>query len=291
MLRTDGGKGFQAVDLLCQRIGIRRQKAEPYNQASNGKAERMIRNILEFARSMLLASNLPLVFWGDAVLYANYIIIRIPTSANVNRLLPFEVAYKKTPYLGDLVPFGAKCTVMVSHKYGKKKKHDETSNTWKPRGLEGRIVGKNEEVKCYRVYIPKTQEVVTSQHVRNIEGLTPDENAKIQEILYPDDAEAGDSTVGARIPEGDGRVRLETRPPDDEVVEIVKNSTSKKSTGGNPEPAVSASKDNHEKKSGSKGNKKKKRVDSSTGIVTRSQTKGNQVNNVTEQDPRSYRRG
>ena len=128
VLRTDGGKEFQGVDLLCERIGIRRQKAEPYNQASNGKAERMIRNILEFARSMLLASNLPLVFWGDAVLYANDIIIRIPTSANVNRLSPYEVAYKKTPYLGDLVPFGAKCTVMVSHKYGKKRKDDESSN-------------------------------------------------------------------------------------------------------------------------------------------------------------------
>jgi hypothetical protein len=40
VLRTDGGKEFRQMDLLCERLGIERQKSEPYNQASNGKAER-----------------------------------------------------------------------------------------------------------------------------------------------------------------------------------------------------------------------------------------------------------
>jgi hypothetical protein len=92
----------------------------------------MIRNILDFARAMLLASNLPIRFWGDAVLHANYVLIRIPTSANVPRISPYEAAYKKAPYLGDLVPFGAKCTVLVSHKYGRQKKNEpEGSHTWR----------------------------------------------------------------------------------------------------------------------------------------------------------------
>jgi transposase InsO family protein len=157
VLRTDSGKEFKAVDVLCERLGMRRQRSEPYNQASNGKAERMIRNILDFARAMLLASNLPIRFWGDAVLHANYVLIRIPTSANVPRISPYKAAYKKAPYLGDLVPFGAKCTVLVSHKYGRQKKNEpEGSHTWKPRTLEGRILGRNEEAKGYRVYVIKT---------------------------------------------------------------------------------------------------------------------------------------
>ena len=71
-------------------------------------------------------------------------------------------------------------------------------------------MGKNEEVKGYRVYIPKTQEVVTSQHVRNIEGLTPEENAKIQEILFPAAPGEGTPEVDAPSSEGDRGVRFES---------------------------------------------------------------------------------
>ena len=73
VLRTDGGQEFRAMDLLCERVGIERQTAEPYNQASNGKAERGIRTVMDLSRSILFASGLPVDFWGDAVLYACYI--------------------------------------------------------------------------------------------------------------------------------------------------------------------------------------------------------------------------
>jgi hypothetical protein len=31
VLRTDGGKEFRQIDLLCERLGIERQKSEPYD--------------------------------------------------------------------------------------------------------------------------------------------------------------------------------------------------------------------------------------------------------------------
>jgi transposase InsO family protein len=72
-------KGVPANGLLCERLGIERQKSEPYNQASNGKAERAIRTVMDLARTILLASGIPITFWGDAVLYARYILNRVST--------------------------------------------------------------------------------------------------------------------------------------------------------------------------------------------------------------------
>jgi hypothetical protein len=74
-------------------------------------------------------------------------------------------------FIGDLVPFGAKCTVLVSHKYGKGKRKEP----WRERALAGYIIGKNEEIKWYKVYIPSKSEVVTSQHVCNIECMSEEQ--------------------------------------------------------------------------------------------------------------------
>ncbi|POM64350.1 Hypothetical protein PHPALM_20125, partial [Phytophthora palmivora] len=43
VLRTDGGKEYVNVDPFCKSTGVRSQKSEAGNQASNGKAERMHR--------------------------------------------------------------------------------------------------------------------------------------------------------------------------------------------------------------------------------------------------------
>uniref|UniRef100_A0AAV1UND8 Integrase catalytic domain-containing protein n=1 Tax=Peronospora matthiolae TaxID=2874970 RepID=A0AAV1UND8_9STRA len=111
VLRTDGGGDYANVDLYCKRTGVARQISEARNQASNGKAERMHRTILNMARSMIFASRLPLTFWGDAVEYAAYILNRSPTSANAKRASPIEVITKQEPNLRDIVAFGSICSV------------------------------------------------------------------------------------------------------------------------------------------------------------------------------------
>ena len=59
VLRTDGGGGYKTLDLFCKDTGIARQVSEPRNQASNGKADRMHRTIMNMVRSMLFACGLP----------------------------------------------------------------------------------------------------------------------------------------------------------------------------------------------------------------------------------------
>ncbi|KAG2858894.1 hypothetical protein PC129_g7246 [Phytophthora cactorum] len=79
VLRTDSGGEYENIDLFCKSTGVARQKSEARNQASNGKAERMHRTIINMARCMVFACGLPLSFWGDAVQYAAYILNRSPT--------------------------------------------------------------------------------------------------------------------------------------------------------------------------------------------------------------------
>ncbi|CAH0492883.1 unnamed protein product [Peronospora farinosa] len=59
---------------FCKSSDVARQISEARNQASNGKAECMHRTVLNMARAMIFASDLPLYFGGDAVKYSTYIL-------------------------------------------------------------------------------------------------------------------------------------------------------------------------------------------------------------------------
>ncbi|POM61282.1 Rve domain containing hypothetical protein [Phytophthora palmivora] len=130
VLRTDGGKEYVNVDPFCKSTGVRRQISEAGNQASNGKAERMHRTVLNMARCMLFASGLPLHFWGDAVEYATYVLNRSSCSANPKRMSPIEMLTGKTSNLADMVTFGSPCTAF----------RDPGKKAWKPRAQVGMIV-------------------------------------------------------------------------------------------------------------------------------------------------------
>uniref|UniRef100_A0AAV1T1T2 Integrase catalytic domain-containing protein n=1 Tax=Peronospora matthiolae TaxID=2874970 RepID=A0AAV1T1T2_9STRA len=70
VLRTDGKGEYKTLELFYKDTGIARQVSGPRNQASNGKAERMHRTIMNMVRSLLFACWIPLSFWGDAAEYA-----------------------------------------------------------------------------------------------------------------------------------------------------------------------------------------------------------------------------
>eukprot|EP00644_Phytophthora_capsici_P018852 jgi/Phyca11/132500/e_gw1.174.10.1 len=52
VLRTDSGGEYQNVDLFGKKTGVARQRSEANNQASNGKAERMHRTIMNMASAL-----------------------------------------------------------------------------------------------------------------------------------------------------------------------------------------------------------------------------------------------
>ncbi len=111
VLHTDGGGEYANNDLFCERSGIARQCTDADTPASNGKAERMHRTVLNMARCMIFNCRLPMHFWCDAVLYTSYVLNRSPCKANPKRMSPMEMFEGKPLNLAHMVTFGSPCMV------------------------------------------------------------------------------------------------------------------------------------------------------------------------------------
>ena len=60
---------------------MRRQLTIPSIPQQNGVAKRRNRTLLDMIRSMMAHANLPISFWGDALLTAAYILNRVPSKS------------------------------------------------------------------------------------------------------------------------------------------------------------------------------------------------------------------
>ena len=90
----------------------------PYTPQQNGVAERINQTLLEMVRLMMAQANLPISYWGDALLTAAYILIRVPFKLVYST--PYELWTSKKPNLNALLPWGSTGYVHnTSHKYGK----------------------------------------------------------------------------------------------------------------------------------------------------------------------------
>ncbi|GKA45358.1 retrovirus-related pol polyprotein from transposon TNT 1-94 [Tanacetum coccineum] len=73
-VRTDRGTEFlnKTLHAYFKQEGIEHQTSTPRTPEQNGVVERRNRTLIEAARTMLLASKLPLSFWAEAVATACY---------------------------------------------------------------------------------------------------------------------------------------------------------------------------------------------------------------------------
>ncbi|CAI5744871.1 unnamed protein product [Peronospora destructor] len=111
----------------------------------------------------------PLKSWGDAAEYAAFILNRSPTKANEDGISLIEMLIKKRPVLNDIAVFGSPCTVHLT----------TTNKSLGMRGKAAIIIGRNDEMKGYRIYTPKERVVVVTQHVQNVETLTDVQDSKL----------------------------------------------------------------------------------------------------------------
>lgn len=113
-LQLDNGGEYCSNEFksFCVNKGIRLNYTVPYNPEMNPVSERFNRTVVEMARTMLLSSGLKRRFWNEAVLYANYIRNRSPTSAigkQFENKTPAEIWYGKKPDFAHLRVFGSVC--------------------------------------------------------------------------------------------------------------------------------------------------------------------------------------
>ena len=145
-LRTDNGKEYQGVfgDYLRQHH-IQHQTTAAYTPQMNGVAERLNRTLLEIARPMLSAHNIPFRFWGEAINTAMHIRNRTP-NASIKFKTPYELWYGRKPSLNHLRIFGCTAWVHVPKESGRQKLDDKSKRMC--------LVGYISEKGIYKVYDP-----------------------------------------------------------------------------------------------------------------------------------------
>ena len=136
-------------------LGGRLQFSAPYRQAESGIAERNWRTLVDSARTLLRAADLPKPYWGLALLHAAYMRNRMPSSA-INNQIPLKVLTNIDPDYSVLHELGTPAYVHVEKSNRKK---------WDDKARTGIYVGRDEHSNADRVYFADTNRVVTSANV------------------------------------------------------------------------------------------------------------------------------
>ena len=120
IIRCDNGTEFKNADLneFCALKGIDRQFSTARSPQQNGVAERRNRTLIEAARTMLIDSGLPLIFWAEAVNTACY----VQNHALINKRhmkTPYEIVEGQKPSVQHFRTFGCPCVLLLMDSKGK----------------------------------------------------------------------------------------------------------------------------------------------------------------------------
>ena len=195
-IRSDNGTEFKnrVLDLYCLRKGIHHQFSAPYTPQQNGVAERKNRTLIEAARTMLSDSKLPVLFWGEAVNTACYVLNKVLTVKRFNKTC-HELMFNVKPNLTGFEPFGLPCTIVRNKD---KQKFGEIAD-------EGYFLGYVPGTPNKRVFNLKSGKIEVVFNVE-ITSYKPQQSTSGPAILYdyeslfnsfniPEFSSAGDSQV------------------------------------------------------------------------------------------------
>lgn len=116
-VRSDNGGEFVSNDFLAylQEHGIHYERTAAYTPQQNGVVERANGTVLNSARTIRLAADLPESFWGEACKTAVYTRNRTPTAA-LKGMTPYEAWTSEKPRVAHMRRFGALAYVHVPKK-------------------------------------------------------------------------------------------------------------------------------------------------------------------------------
>jgi len=156
--RCDNGREYvnAKVKEYLANNGIRLELTAAYSPQQNGVAERLNRTLIEHARAMLAAHNLPLFLWPEAVAYATFLKNRSPTRALVDPITPDEAFWGKKPDVSTLQEFGSPCWVLRQD--GKQGKLNLKTRPFIFTGL-------TDESRAWRYYNPDARTIQTSRNI------------------------------------------------------------------------------------------------------------------------------
>ncbi|KAM7465035.1 hypothetical protein LguiB_012597 [Lonicera macranthoides] len=157
IFRSDSGGEYLSNHFLefLKSQGTLPQLSCPDTPQQNGVAERKHRHLVETARTLLLSSSVPSVFWGEAIHTSTFLINRIP-SVVTSGVSPFERLYGTTPNYSELRTFGSTCFVLLP----KRERIKLTS-----KNVMCVFLGYGIQQKGYRCYDPTAKRLRISRHV------------------------------------------------------------------------------------------------------------------------------
>ena len=206
-IRCDNGKELVNEDIKkwAADRGIVIETTAPYSPQHNGVAERFNRTLIELARAMLIARNLPTFLWAEAVAHAAYIRNRSPTKA-LDGKTPYEAWTGKKPDVSHFQEFG--CDVWVL-------KQGENLSKLEPKSKKMKFVGFIDEQKSIRYYDAPKRSIRVSRNATFVENDPMDE---IQIVSKPLAEEApvtdlpGLQSEGERLEGGELQIPREEEP-------------------------------------------------------------------------------
>ncbi|KAK1421715.1 hypothetical protein QVD17_24269 [Tagetes erecta] len=156
-IRSDNGTEFRnhIFNSFCEQRGILRQFSAARTPQQNGVAERKNRTLVEAARTMLIESKLPIIFWAEAVNCAAYVLNRV-LIVKEKMKTSYQLFRGIKPLIDFLRPFGCSCTLLNTQ--DQKTKFGAVSD-------ECFFVGYSNTQKAYRVYNKRTRIVQESYYV------------------------------------------------------------------------------------------------------------------------------
>ncbi|XP_035837213.1 uncharacterized protein LOC118485078 [Helianthus annuus] len=161
-IRSDNGSEFknQTFISFCAEKGIHLQYSAARTPQHNRVAERKNRTLIEAARTMLVDSKLPTIFWVEAVNTACHVLNRV-LIVKPHGKTAYELLFKRKPLIDFFRPFGCSCTLLNTQ---------ENLIKFEAVGDICYFVGYSSTQKAYRVYNKRTKMVIESYYVDFQEG-------------------------------------------------------------------------------------------------------------------------
>lgn len=135
----------------------------PYTSQQNGKAERTLRTLNNFVRTLLIQANMPPQFWVEALHMAAHLFNILP-STTIQNQTPFTKLFQKSVDYNSLRVFGCLCYPNLL---------PTSSHKLSPRSTACVFLGYPTQHKGFRCLDLTTRKIIISRHVVFDENTFP----------------------------------------------------------------------------------------------------------------------
>ncbi|GJW39538.1 retrovirus-related pol polyprotein from transposon TNT 1-94 [Tanacetum coccineum] len=183
----------KTLNAFFKEEGIKHQTSTPRTSEQNSVVERQNRTLVEAARTMLLASKLPLFFWAEAIATACYTQNR-SIIITTHEKIAYHIINDRKPSIKHLHIFGCTCYLT---------RDGENLDKMKEKGDPCILVGYSTQSKGYRVYYKRTRLIVESIHLRfdEIKEMSETSVANDTSGLVPQRQKASDYDNSDPVPQ------------------------------------------------------------------------------------------